>query len=305
MNGQDKFDKLIEKYPTPHQHFTRRPHLTRRKFFEVAGAGVTASFLANRLPAQDVIQFPVNMQNTAKNVIFILLAGAPSHTDLFDYKQIPQQPAAFAPTIINGAAFPGGLMPKLAQHLQNGNFSIVRSLNSWGLVHTLNQTWTQIGRNPGGVLGNISPNIGSVVAVEKGQPTDLFPAFLALNSANCAGPGYFSAKYAPFKVNPASGGLRNTTSPEGQTRFNSKYALMHSLDDNLRINSPIGTAMEDYNVFYQSANGMMYNPIVTKAFSYTTPEYQSYGSTSFGAACITARKVLEQNQGTRRSEDHT
>jgi uncharacterized protein (DUF1501 family) len=74
---------------------------------------------------------------------------------------------------------------------------------------------------------------------------------------------------------------------------------MHSLDDNLRINSPIGTAMEDYNVFYQSANGMMYNPIVTKAFSYTTPEYQSYGSTSFGAACITARKVLEQNQGTR------
>jgi hypothetical protein len=299
MNGQEKFDKFIEKYPTPHQHFTRRPHLTRRKFFEVAGAGVTASFLANRLPAQDTIQYPVDMQNSAKNVIFILLAGAPSHTDLFDYKQIPQQPAAFAPTTINGAMFPTGLMPKLAQHLQNGNFSIVRSLNAWGLVHTLMQTWTQIGRNPGGVLGNISPNIGSVVAIEKTQPNQLFPTFLALNSGNCAGPGYFSAQYAPFKVTPGTGGLRNTTSPEGQTRFTAKNALMHSLDDNLRVNSPLGTPMDDYNVFYQSATGMMYNPIVSKAFSFTTALSQAYGNTSFGQACLTAKQVLEQNQGTR------
>jgi hypothetical protein len=300
MYGQEKFDKFIEKYPHPHEHFTRRPHLTRRKFFEIAGAGVTASYLANRLSAApSIVQYPVAMQNTAKNVIYILLAGAPSHTDLFDYKQIPDQPAAFAPTTINGAAFPAGLMPKLAAHLQAANFSIVRSLNSWGLVHTLMQTWTQIGRNPGGVLGNISPNIGSVVAIEKADPKNLFPAFLALNSGNCAGPGYFSARYAPFKVNPSAGGLRDTTNPEGQTRFNAKYSLMHNLDDNLRINSPMGAAMDDYNVFYNSANGMMYNPIVSKAFTYTTAESQSYGNTSFGNACITARKVLEQNQGTR------
>jgi len=299
MSGQEKFDRLIEKYPAPHMHCTRRPHLTRRKFFEIAGAGVTASFLANRLPAQDLVQFQVNMQNTAKNVIYILLAGAPSHTDLFDYKQIAQQPASFAPTAINGVTFPAGLMPKLAQHLQNGNFSIVRSMNAWGLVHSLMQTWTQIGRNPSAVLGNISPNIGSVVAIEKTRPNQLFPTFLALNSANCAGPGYFSASYAPFKVTPSTGGLRNTTNPEGQTRFTSKYALMHSLDDNLRVNSPLGTPMDDYNVFYESATGMMYNPIVNKAFSYTTAESQAYGNTSFGQACITARQVLEQNQGTR------
>jgi hypothetical protein len=300
MNEQEKFDKFVEKYPTPHQHFTRRPHLTRRTFFQVAGAGVTGSFLANKLPAANpIIQYNVAMQNTAKNVIFILLAGAPSHTDLFDFKPIAAQPASFAPTTINGAAFPAGLMPKLAGHLQAGNFSIVRSLNAWGLVHTLMQTWTQIGRNPGGVLGNISPNIGSVVAIEKTQPNQLFPTFLALNSGNCAGPGYFSANYAPFKVNPASGGLKNTTSPEGQTRFTAKYNLMHNLDDNLRINSPLGQPLNDYNVFYQAAQGMMYNPIVNKAFSFTTAESQSYGNTSFGQACLTARKVLEQNQGTK------
>jgi hypothetical protein len=302
MYGQEKFDKLVNKYPHPHVHFSRRPDFTRRRFFELAGAGVTASFLANRAQAansQVIVQYPVAMKNTAKNVIFILLAGAPSHTDLFDYKQIKDQPASFAPTTINGAQMPAGLLPKLSQHFQNGNLAIVRSLNSWGLVHTLNQTWTQIGRNPGGVLGNISPNIGSVVAAERGDSKSLFPAFLALNSSNCAGPGYFSAKYAPFKVNPASGGLRNTTNQTGQPRFNNRWNLLHALDDNLRINSPMGTEMEDYNTFYQAAQGMMYNSTVTKAFSFTSAENVAYGGTSFGQSCLTARKVLEANAGTR------
>jgi uncharacterized protein (DUF1501 family) len=141
--------------------------------------------------------------------------------------------------------------------------------------------------------------MGSVVAIEKGDKKSLFPAFLALNSGNCAGPGYFSAQYAPFKVNPSTGGLRNTTNPDGQARFGTRWNLLHQLDDNLRVNSPDGTEMEDYNTFYQSANGMMYNPIVTKAFNFTSAENVSYGSTSFGQACITARKVLEANQGTR------
>ena len=109
MNGQEKFDKFIEKYPQPHMHCTRRPHLSRRRFFQIAGAGVTASYLANHLPAQDQVQFQVSMQNTAQNVIYILLAGAPSHTDLFDYKVVAQQPTAFAPTTINGVTFPAGL----------------------------------------------------------------------------------------------------------------------------------------------------------------------------------------------------
>jgi hypothetical protein len=297
---QEKFNKLIAKYPHSHEHCTSRPHLSRRRFFEIAGAGVAASYLAQKpAKAQDVIQAQVQMQNSAKNVIYILLAGAPSHTDLFDYKPIAQQPASFEPTTINGAMFPAGLMPKLAAHLQNNNFSIIRSMQSWGLVHTLGQTWTQIGRNPAAVLGNISPNIGSVVAIEKGDPASLFPPFIALNSGNCAGPGYFSAQYAPFKVTPATSGLRNTTNQDGQARFTSRWNLLHSLDDNLRYNSPLGQPMDDYNVFYESAYGMMYNPIVNKAFTFTTAEHQAYGSTSFGDSCLVARKILEQNQGTR------
>jgi len=302
MNEQEKFDKQFRKYPHPVATFSQKPHLSRRHFMNIAGAGVTASWLAGNMPAAPVItSTPVQMQNKAKNVIFILLAGAPSHTDTFDYKDLSgTTPTSFAPDTVNGVMFPTGLMPKLAGMMNQ--FAIVRSMQAWALVHSLAQTWTQIGRNPAGVLGNVSPNIGSVVAIEKNAertPSQVFPTFLALNSAGAAGSGYFPASYAPFKVNPSNTGLKNTTNPDGQTRFNARWDFLHHLDDPLRVNSPYGTPLDDYDLFYTAANGMMYNPTVTKAFSYATADSTAYGSTSFGNACVIAKQVLAANQGTR------
>ena len=96
-------------------------------------------------------------------------------------------------------------------------------MQSHALVHSLAQTWTQIGRNPAAALGNIAPNIGSVVAIEKDserKPGQVFPTFLALNSDGAIGQGYFPAIYAPFKVDPTNSGISYTTNPEGQTNFN-------------------------------------------------------------------------------------
>jgi hypothetical protein len=191
-------------------------------------------------------------------------------------------------------------MPKLGA--MTGDFAIVRSMQAWALVHSLAQTWTQIGRNPSGVLGNISPNIGSVVAIEK-EPErtvgQVFPTFLALNSAGAAGGGYFPAEYSPFKVVPSNAGIKNTTNPDGQARFNARWDFLHHLDDPLRVNSPDGQAMDDYDAFYTAANGMMYNPTVTKAFQYTAADATRYGGTSFGNACLIAKQVLAANNGTR------
>ena len=302
MDQQDKFDRLLRKYPHPVASFSTRPHLTRRRFFNIAGTGVTASWLASRLPATTVINTtPVKMQNKAKNVIFILLAGAPSHTDTFDLKVLNgTTPATFNPTTTNGVLFPNGLMPKLATMMSD--FSIVRSMNAWALVHSLAQTWTQIGRNPAGVLGNVSPNIGSVVAIEKEaerKPSQVFPTFLALNSSGAAGPGYFPAEYAPFKVTPSNAGLKNTTNPDGETRFDARWDFLHHLDDPLRVNAPFGQPLADYDQFYSAAKDIMYNPTVTAAFKYSAADSTRYGATSFGNACVLAKQIIGANQGTR------
>ena len=184
--------------------------------------------------------------------------------------------------------------------------AIVRSVQSWALVHSLAQTWTQIGRNPAAALGNIAPNIGSVVAIEK-EPEraqgQVFPTFLALNANNQAGPGYFSARYAPFKLTPnvrnPGAGLPDTVNAAGPARINDRWSLLHGIDDSLRLSSPLGTPVSDYADFYESARALMYNPVVDSAFKFTADDGARYGGTAFGDSCLIAKQVLAANQGTR------
>jgi len=64
--------------------------------------------------------------------------------------------------------------------------------------------------------------------------------------------------------------------------------LLHSLDDNLRVNSPDSTAMSDYDDFYSAGQQLMYNPVVNQAFGFTTAESQRYGTTGLGNAMLVA-----------------
>jgi uncharacterized protein (DUF1501 family) len=169
-------------------------------------------------------------------------------------------------------------------------------------VHLLAQHWTQIGRNPAAALGDIAPNIGSIVAIEKGserQPGQVFPTFVSLNSPTAVGPGYLAATYAPFNVTPNAAGVPDTTNSLGQVRFNSMYTELHQFDDPLRVNSPLGKAVSDYDNFYTSAQQVMYNPKVDQAFGFSNADAMRYGSSSFGNACLVAKQILAADQGTR------
>jgi hypothetical protein len=282
------------------RNFFERPHWTRRRFFQLGSAGVSGAVLANRgIWAADGRGAGVTPRNTARNVIFVLLQGAPSQVDTFDFKYLEgTTPAAFAPETIKGVLWPTGLLPKLGQQLSD--FAIVRSLRSHALVHALSQAWTQIGRNPVGSGG--APHIGSVVAVEK-EPErtagQKFPTFLALNSNNAEGPGFLQSKYGAFKVTAAPGGLADAEHPAGASRFNRRLNLMRSLDDGLRISSPDGKAMEDYDGFYKAAQGLMYDPVVNRSLGFTAADSARYGSSPLGNACLVASQVVKAEQGTR------
>ena len=311
MKEQEKFDRFIKRHPHPHVMFFNRPHISRRRFFEVLGAGVTGSYLVQRSAFADSSNvvvtpaLPETPKNTAKNVIFILLAGAPSHVDTFDFKNTSGvTPAAAAPETINGILWPTGILPNLANNMKD--FSIVRSMSSHALVHSLGQTWTQIGRNPAAALGNIAPNIGSIVAIEKTPervPSKVFPTFVALNSGGAAGSGYLSSAYAPFKVNPATTGLPDTSNVDGSARMDQRWSLLHALDDPLRITSPLGKDVDDMDDFYTAAKGMMYNTAVSQAFSFAAADSTRYGvggvANGFGNACLVAKQILAADQGTR------
>lgn len=306
MNERERFERHLRRRPHGHMPMGAKPHLSRRMFFQLAGSGLVCSILPERGLAQPatVTMGAVTPIGRAKNVIFVLLTGAPSHTDTFDFKQSVDTPMdLMQPEVVNGITWPVGILPNLGAGLKD--FAIVRSVRAWALVHSLAQTWSQIGRSPAGVLGDVAPNIGSVVALEKAgerTPDQVFPTFLALNSDAGIGSGYFSSSYAPFRVTPAAAGIRNTTNPSdaaGTGRFAERWALLEGLDGSLRRDGALGKAPADMDAFYHAAKGMMYNPAVSEAFAYSAEDSARYGSTSFGNACLVAGQVLAANQGTR------
>jgi hypothetical protein len=282
--------------------FYARPHWSRRQFFQLAGASMTAGFLAERHTlAADGVTGGAQPKGTARNVIFIMLGGAPSQTDTFDFRMTDGvTPKSFAPETINGVLWPMGLLPKLGAQLSD--FAIIRSMRAHALEHALMQTWVQIGRNPAVGPNSQAPHIGTVVAIEKDKertPDQKFPTFLALNGGRIPGAGYMPASKAPFKVMPGRGGIDNTKSAARQDRFTRRWNLMHSIDDTLRTSSPYGKAMEDYADFYSAAQGLTYNSVVDDAFSFSAVDSARYGGTTTGNSCLIAYQVLKAQQGTR------
>ncbi len=303
--------------------FISGPGFSRRQFFRVGGIGLTGYYFTRILRPIDVLaQSKAQTAGTAKNCIFVFLAGAPSHVDLFDYKEdadvgrpstVGGQPLNLMPETYNGVKMSRTLLPNMSDLL--GDTLIIRSVLSKALAHQLAQTWAQIGRSPTGALGNVSPNIGAVVALEtesRRKPSDVLPGFVAMNSLNLAGAGYFASRYSPFQVTPVPTGLAELTHPDGQSRFDARWQLVQDLDTPLRVNSPLGKSVDDMGGFYNSALLLMGSADVKAAFQYSTTDLARYSppsgaasggrygaNSSFGGACLVARNLLKANKGTR------
>ncbi len=277
------------------------PELGRREFFKIAGTGVAGYFLAPlALKAEAKAETAgAQLMGRAKNVIFVHMQGAPSHVDTFDLKVGPWLPADFNPTSYNGVMFPQGLMPTLATHMNK--IGIVRSLRAPALVHSLQQVWSQIARNPTSLMGKIAPNLGSVVALEfesRRQPNQKLPGFVSLNGGNTVQSGYFNAKYTPFTATAAQTGLAGLTHPDGQASFDRRFQMLMELDGNLRANSPLGESVVDMEGFYQQSRAMMYNAGVDTVFRFTADEQTRYGNNGFGNSLVVARNLVKANLGT-------
>jgi hypothetical protein len=254
-----------------------------------------------------VVNSGMKTQNTAKNVIFIHLTGAMSHVDTLDLKVTNGvTPAGFNPTTVNGTTWPMGLLPKIGAHL--GDVGLVRAVTSHALVHSLAQTWAQVGRSPVAALGDVAPNVGSIVALEKEKerkPGQVFPPFVALNAGAASGQGYLNASYAPFQVSPRAGAasITNTTNSSGQTTFANMYTRLGQYDGAMRSQAPYGADLKDMDALYGQARALMYNPVVDAAFTVSNADSLRYGTgtagSGFGNALVVAKQALAADQGTR------
>lgn len=272
--------------------------VNRRIFFELAGAGIAGYFAVPlRVAARPKPAPPdTRILNTAKNVIFILLAGAPSQIDTFDLKVGAWTPADFKPTTIGDADFPEGLMPNLAAKFPR--FALLRSCYSAALVHSLVLSWSQIARNPTSASGKFAPNMGSVAALElesQRRPGQKLPGFVAFSTGYLVRSGYLSGRYAPFAVTASPGGLTTLVNPDGQSTFGDRYAALQAL-------SSAGVRRSDFDEMadlYMTARNMMYEPEIDAVFRFSNEDRNRYGNNAFGNSCIVARNLVDADLGTR------
>ena len=278
---------------------------SRRRFLQIAGTGIVASYFADVLSPSILeartVAPNVALKSSAKNCIFIFLSGAPSNIDMWDLKEGSWTPSDFAPTSYQGdlLRFPQGLLPKTAEHLDKMTF--IRSGLAWAAVHPLGQVWAQIARNPTGATGSIAPHIGAVVSLESQvtrKSTDVLPGFIALNSTGIPSSGYLPATYAPFPVTPNANGLTTISHPDGATRFSDRWSFLHQLDVG-RTNGELGKVTLDANEFYTQSKALMDAPNINSVFSFSSDDRARYGSTTFGDSLIVARNLVAARRGTR------
>jgi len=280
--------------------FWRGPELGRRMFFRNMASAVGGYFLLPAGPGAAPAKAATPLLNKAKNAIFILLSGGPSHTDLWDLKEGPWLPTNFNPTSYGNVRVAQGLLPNIAQNMDSVAF--VRSVRSWALVHSLGRVWAQILRNPANTTSKIAPHMGSVAAMELGPSSAIrtLPAFLALNTGTDEpANGYFPPLNAPFYVSPNGGGLPNSTHPNGQAAFDRRFNMLLKMDQQERLIGELGPASKENVQFSLGAKQLMYNADVTAAFTLSTAERARYGTTNFGNSCLVARNLVKAQLGTR------
>jgi hypothetical protein len=231
--------------------------------------------------------------------------GGPPHLDTFD----PKPAAGYdycgsldkpIPTNVDGIMI-GELLPLLAK--QADKYSIIRSMTHGVNGHETAAYMVQTGRPPGG--RDVYPCVGAVVSLFKGYNAGykgLIPPYIVLTQpqGRFSEAGFLGTRYKPF----ATGG------DPAQARFAVEGVVAQGITDQrqkdrrelLRRLDTLGQAAkgsEPLKTFDQAEEGA-YELILGdagKVFDLTQEKNElrdSYGRTTFGQACLVARRLVER-----------
>src|SRR5689334_21245450 len=140
--------------------------ITRREW--LAGAtGLGALAALQQRGYADVTSGGAATRGTARVVILVNLVGAPSQLDTFDPKDGPWNPAdaklqpAGGGLLLSQTLFPGLLR-------MSSDVLVLRSVQSWEAAHERGQFYVQTAHPANPAFVAETPNMGSVVALERG-----------------------------------------------------------------------------------------------------------------------------------------
>lgn len=206
-----------------------QPHhpWTRRNFLQVGTLGCGGLNLATlmRVHAGNTSQSALARH---KSVIWIWLAGGPTHVETFDPKMTA--PAEFrsltgeVATPISGITI-GGSFPQLAKVADR--MALVRSFSHGDNSHGSATQRVMTGYND---RNNQRPSLGAIVARSKGatDPASGMPTYVRQGSIRGDGPGWLGTRFSPF--NPSGPARTDMVIQTSTSRIAERRSLLSQLD---------------------------------------------------------------------------
>jgi hypothetical protein len=263
----------------------------------------------------------------AKSVIFLFMAGGPSHLDTFDPKPLlnkldgQQRPAEFGEAkyqfIKNGAKLLGSkrnfrkygqsgievsdLFPHLAQSIDD--ISVIRSCHADMVVHSAAQYQLMTGRIIPGF-----PSMGSWAIYGLGSESDSLPAYVVMPDPKGAleagqpmySNGFLPAVYQPTTFRPGSKPVLNLDLPQGVSLDERRktLGLIRGLNEaNMRPDdTEFAARVNAYDLAFKMQTEA---PAIFNLTSESPKTLEMYGigkepTHDYGRRCLMARRLVEK-----------
>ncbi len=281
---------------------------TRRDALKWGGLALAGTWIDRVVwPLKIEAQGKVNPRGTARNVIFIEMGGAISHSDCWDLKETRFTKKDFdIRKVSSDVAISKTLFPRMSE--QMNRVALVRSMRAIGLLHFNGQYHTQTGRALNAALAKEIPAWGSVMAMElesRRRESDTFPTYISTGlskaRAGSIGAGFLPPRFSGVDFDTATvlqtfGGDSSGVNQLLEERWNllTRYSELPDSDGR-----SLGSLGEEYNVYYQNAHRIIGDPRWAKCFKATDDEKKRYGDDEYGLGLILARNLIAADAGTR------
>jgi hypothetical protein len=324
-----------------HDRFYRNLHpqlVSRRWFFEQCGVGLGAMALgnlfaesgnaANSTPDDPLAPKKPHFPPKAKSVIFLFMAGAPSHLELFDYKpQLAKYDGTLPPAELlkgyraafispsskllgpkfkfakcgNNGAELSELLPGLATVVDE--VAIVKSMVTDAFNHAPGQLLMNTGTQQFG-----RPSMGAWVVYGLGSETRDLPAFVVFSSGakgpsggnSCWGSGFLPTVYQGVQFRSSGDPVLYLSNPRGVD----KELERDSLDSIRRLNQirlgvtgdpEIATRISSFEMAFRMQSSAPDLMDVSREPKKVLEMYGAEpGKPSFANNCLLARRLVER-----------
>ncbi|MDE0596699.1 MAG: DUF1501 domain-containing protein [Akkermansiaceae bacterium] len=265
--------------------------LDRREFLSrTAAASLGVTILPHLASGAEALK--PSSTATAKNVIFLYMAGGMPHVDTFDPKTASDVKGNTTPLSTNADGVQiSSLLPKMAA--QADKFAVVRSMSTKTGDHSGGNYLMHTGyaRRP----GITHPQMGSWAQHFLGRRAKLVPDSVVIGAGN-PGPGFFRPDHSPLPIGDPSKGIKDLVPKIDKSRFERRMRYAETFSKAFEEGFPHDD-VSSYADFYDETV-KLFDSKTTELFDINKEPANIkglYGNSRFGRGLLLARRLIEND----------